>query len=308
MNSDFEVTLEGLSLESLKSLARARHVTLPSKPKREGVLAALEELRAARHWTVPDLLRGGPEQVVPQVQSAAGGQNILNLTSPQAFDTGGRGRAQRWEQYVCDFRNYLSAVGIQVEERKTAVFLHVAGSDIARLAKTLRTPTSRFEDLIRALTDALAPGSSELFENHKLGSLRHKEGESTDDFVNRLRGQAQMCRLKCRECGASYQDDRILEILLNRTHLSRLPERVFERNLKTLDEVLLLARTMETVARQAQEMRVAESRPTVHQVPKQQSARGGAVPKGKPQQHQQKQSALNTAKMWKVCGTKHPVK
>ena len=93
--------------------------------------------------------------------------------------------------------HFLSANGIDSNERKRAVFLSVIGPRIYKLLCSLVAPAKpgekTFAELVAALTQHLAPKPSEIVQRYKFHTRFRRQGESVAVFVAELRALAQTC-------------------------------------------------------------------------------------------------------------------
>jgi transposase InsO family protein len=188
-----------------------------------------------------------PTTTPPAPTSSLGG---LQLAQPGPFNVAAAGRRTRWQDFVEEVDLFLTASGAApTHSQKAALLLHCAGPDLRQLIASLdRTPRAgedTYAALLRVIKAKLSPIDTELYDRFALSSSTQRLGESTDDFLSRLRRAALLCTFTC-DCGKSHLDQRILDILLAKTTLPGLRQRVFERGLRALPDVVNLARSMET--------------------------------------------------------------
>eukprot|EP00096_Caligus_rogercresseyi_P013395 TRINITY_DN6056_c0_g1_i2.p1 TRINITY_DN6056_c0_g1~~TRINITY_DN6056_c0_g1_i2.p1 ORF type:complete len:355 (-),score=42.54 TRINITY_DN6056_c0_g1_i2:1248-2312(-) len=182
----------------------------------------------------------------------------LGVSQPPSFSLVGPRRGHRWAAWSDEFQTYVSLFGEFSPERKTALLLHCAGSEVKQWKKTLTVVPAEDEDqysaLLRAMNDAFSPVESILFERYRLGEIKQLVGEPLDDFATRLRVQARFCKLLCASCNAPCEEDALVASMIKNTTSSKFRQLVFEKRLSRLDEVLQLGRALESAEVHSQEM------------------------------------------------------
>ena len=268
--TDLGIDVSDLTADGLKKLCQAHGLETGAKVvMQQGVTQLLEarqvslaELMAGRETREDQGRTTTPASGSPTPAAAAAGAGhglVLQLTPPGTWEPGdSRDRAKRWEIYKGTFRTYITAMGNIGPAREKALFLHVAGPEVRRHLEALIVPESDDSSPLEAtwavLDAVLAPKASPIFENFRMGEMSQNRTESTDQYVSRIRRQAKFCDLKCGACGHPREDERVLEIVIRHTVVPGLRERVFERNITSLEELLKIARAMESARSQAAEM------------------------------------------------------
>ena len=303
------LTLDGLSVDSLKELCADQNLEVVAKSKAELKLMLGTFLRE-QNKTLEQLLA---PVVVQPVAAVAAAQNVplpLQLSQPPHFDMHPVGREQRWRQWLDDFVNYLDALGPNVpDQQRKALLIHCAGQPFSRFVKTIAiTPTateSRFDALVRTVTERFSPIDTHLYEQYQLGDMTQNIGDTTDDYVVRLRDQARSCDLKCPHCTESLEDWCLTNVLIRHTNVHDLRKRVFERGLRDLEPILALARSMEVANQHSQAIASSSAvnltKPQNRQTVDRDSQSGPPQFSGKPQSNP-------PPRMCKFCGQEHPLR
>ena len=111
--------------------------------------------------------------------------------------------APRWTKWKKSFEYCILAKGITNSARKRGLLLHCAGTEVQELFETLQDPGSsedagedNADEYQRALRTRDAHFSAQLdepFERHVFRNLKQEEGETVNQFITRLRRQADNC-------------------------------------------------------------------------------------------------------------------
>ena len=131
---------------------------------------------------VRTMATGGPYQ--PALQQ-------LDLNCPAHL------MGERWRKWKRSFNFYVAGQAITGSARKHSLLLHLAGPSTQDFFETLKEPTpaveDRFERTIKILDDNFKTAKNTHFERHCFRHMAPNSGETTDQFVARLRLQAQHC-------------------------------------------------------------------------------------------------------------------
>ena len=124
------LNLEHIAVSGLRIIARNLGVD-PGLLSRDQLVTAIGQARGLSAPPVGFLSKGAPvAQLAP-----APPLPFINLPPPRAFPTEEPARPKRWSAYKSTFLNYLCASGIpEYEPRALAIFVHVAGEDVSRIA------------------------------------------------------------------------------------------------------------------------------------------------------------------------------
>ena len=109
--------------------------------------------------------------------------------------------APRWKKRKKSLE-YL-AKGITHSARKKGLLLHCACTEVQELFETLQDPRSQadagednadeYQKALRTLDSHFTAQLNEPYERHVFRNLKQEEGETVDQFITRLRRQAENC-------------------------------------------------------------------------------------------------------------------
>ena len=114
-----------------------------------------------------------------------------------------------FEKWTRGVERYLAAVNITKADRKCAILLHLVGPDIADLSETLTEddPTGdSFERLKKKLTAYLSPVKNVVAERAAYHQMKMQADEEFEQFLGRLRMQAQRCGYTAAEMDRELRD------------------------------------------------------------------------------------------------------
>jgi hypothetical protein len=100
--------------------------------------------------------------------------------------------AERWEKFKCRFKIYLSAIGLRKdkdEDKKIAVFLHVAGDDAIEFLSTVEEEDDRntLEKVLTLFDKHCIPKKNVTMERYRFNIATQGSEESIQNFVTRLK-------------------------------------------------------------------------------------------------------------------------
>ena len=114
-----------------------------------------------------------------------------------------------FEKRTRGVERYLAVVNITKADRKCAILLHLVGPDIADLSETLTEddPTGdSFERLKKKLTAYLSPVKNVVAERAAYHQMKMQADEEFEQFLGRLRMQAQRCGYTAAEMDRELRD------------------------------------------------------------------------------------------------------
>ena len=160
--------------------------------------------------------------------------------------------AGRWRRWRRSFTYYLDARGTMTPTRKKALLLHTAGIQVQDIFETLSVEAQGEEDeysqAIQALDEYFLPKSNTTYERHCFRQLQQSENETVDQFVTRLRHQAELCNF------ADQKDDHIRDQFIDKCKSDVLRRQLLEKCDVTLVNALEIARAKEAAEKQAASM------------------------------------------------------
>ena len=202
------IKLASLSAEALRELAQ--DLALPTTGSKATLVQRVSELFVVKGWNCDDVSsmhqRLPASMFLPRMV-------VPCLKPPLAFDTTEEKRSQRWLDWVDDLQVFLDSHGenaLDSTQRK-CMLLHCAGPEVRRTFQSLKAVPadgeSPYDSALRTLTEFFCVRENVFFERFYLDELQPLAGESTQNFVLRLRSQARFCKLSCAECHCSFEDD-----------------------------------------------------------------------------------------------------
>ena len=149
------------------------------------------------------------------------------------------------------------AKGVVNDAQKKALLLHTAGIEVQELYETLTDPgpgagveedtATEFDKTLRTLNAYFATKLNEPYERHVFRNMAQQEGETVDQFIAKLRKQAQNCNF-------TDPDVDIRDQVIDRCRSSALRRKLLGKEDLTLKKVQEVARAMEAVDLQAKKM------------------------------------------------------
>jgi len=159
----------------------------------------------------------------------------------------------RWRRWRRAFEYYIEARGTTEPAQKKALLLHTAGINVQDIFETLTLAEAGERDdeyslAIRALDNYFLPQSNTPYERHCFRQLQQGDNEAIDQFVTRLRQQADLCNF------AEQKDDHIRDQLIDKCKSDVLRRQLLEKRDVTLANALEIARAKEAAEKQAAKM------------------------------------------------------
>ncbi|XP_062713131.1 uncharacterized protein LOC134290111 [Aedes albopictus] len=181
----------------------------------------------------------------------------LNCNILPFHETGDGPTSSRWEEWKGQFLAYLALKGVTDHEELYNALMCFGGPDVRKIAKNLEITGNILDNRYRAAMEALdnyfSPRMSLRYERYKFRQLKFNPKEKLDQFVLRLKIQAAACNFE------DQLDQMVMDQIVYATQNDdKLRAKYLEADV-TLDEMLKIGRTHETVATQVQEFR---SKPT----------------------------------------------
>ena len=106
--------------------------------------------------------------------------------------------AERWKRWAKGFDYYITASGVKDEKERIALLLNHAGPDVQeayeRLDNLANLKTSA--QVLAALDAKFAPTKNVHWARFNFLECNPEKGESTDDFVTRLKQKADSCKFE----------------------------------------------------------------------------------------------------------------
>ena len=157
----------------------------------------------------------------------------------------------RWRRWRRSFDYFLVAKGVTQPAQRKALLLHMAGVDVQDIYETLtevQGDDDEYVNAVRALDDYFQPRTNIPYERHLFRQLHQRDNESVDQFVTRLRQQADFCSFE------DQKDDNIRDQLIDKCKSAILRKQLLEKREVSLLQALEMARAKEVAERQAATM------------------------------------------------------
>jgi hypothetical protein len=152
----------------------------------------------------------------------------------------------RWEQWKARFMNLLIALditGTKKQNRQTAMLLHYAGPRVFEIYSTYGDEGDDFKAVIAKLDDYFAANTNMEFEKFNFRLIKQEKTEKFDQFVTRLRMQANACDFR-------DKDGEIKSQIICGCYSAELRRRCLREEME-LKEVMALGRSFEVSRNQA---------------------------------------------------------
>ena len=187
----------------------------------------------------------------------------IELSGIHAFDCKGdiTSVGPRWKKWRKSFQFFVEAKGIEDGKQKKALLLHCAGVDVQEIFEALdvssvgsssKDEIDEYEIALKLLDAYFAPKANVPYERHVFRQMKQRDSETVDQFIVRLRHQAENC---------SFGDDfneQIRDQVIDKCKSSALRKKLLEKgqDLK-LEDVQQMARAMEVVEIQSKNMELS---------------------------------------------------
>jgi len=155
------------------------------------------------------------------------------------------------------------------------LLLHCAGPEVQELFETLQDPgpaaegenvADEFQKALRTLDAHFSAQINEPYERHVFRNLKQEEGETVDQFITRLRRQAE-------NCNWDNADEPIRDQVIDKCKSAELRRKLLLKGTHlTLGKVQEIARSFEAVEIQLKAMKGAEEDQQVNRIEKRETA------------------------------------
>ena len=177
--------------------------------------------------------------------------------------------APRWKKWKDSFEYYIIAKEITNSARKKGLLLHCP--EAQELFETVQDPgpaaegenvADEFQKALRTLDAHFSAQINEPYERHVFRNLKQEEGETVDQFITRLRRQAE-------NCNWDNADEPIRDQVIDKCKLAELRRKLLLKGTHlTLGKVQEIARSFEAVEIQLKAMKGAEEDQQVNRIEK----------------------------------------
>ncbi|MES9903104.1 MAG: hypothetical protein ABW168_10515 [Sedimenticola sp.] len=136
------------------------------------------------------------------------------------------------------FDYYIKAAGVNKDEQKRALLLHIAGPEIQDVFETFDDQGSTFTDAAAQLSTYFAPKKTISYERHVFHQEKQHDEETIDNYIVRLSKLAISCEFP-------DKNDMVRDQVVNTCKSSHLRRKFLEQPELTLDKVQSIARTFD---------------------------------------------------------------
>ena len=164
----------------------------------------------------------------------------------------------RWKRWKTAFQFFAEGKGVKDAKQKRSLLLHSAGMDVQEIYATLTDPgppagtsdsANVYEKALRTLDAHFAPQVNVPFERHIFRQMYQEESENVDQFVTRLKRQAENCMFE------KHREEQIRDQVIDKCRSSKLRRKLLEKGQAlTLNKALSMARSSEGADLQARKM------------------------------------------------------
>ncbi|XP_033758102.1 uncharacterized protein K02A2.6-like [Pecten maximus] len=179
---------------------------------------------------------------------------------------------QTWDRWLRSFELFAVGKGVKDKDQKKALLLHCAGNEVQDIFFTLPPGTGDdvYVQTVNALDTYFKGKVNVPYERYCFRKL-NQEDESIEQFIVRLKQQAQLCNF-------DKLDDEIRDQIIEKCKSHKLRTRLLEQGQDlTLDQLRTIALTLETSQSQARKMENPQTSTistSVHSI--QQAKQGGS--------------------------------
>ena len=161
-------------------------------------------------------------------------------------------KEEEWPQYVERLGHYFVANGVDVNEKKRAIFLTLVGPKTYKLLRSLihpATPNDKsYAELVEALTKHFKPTPSEIVQRFRFNTRSRKPGETVAQYVSELRALAEYCNF------GDTLETMLRDRLVCGVNDEKIQNRLLSESGLTYQKALGLAQSLETAAQNLKEL------------------------------------------------------
>lgn len=176
---------------------------------------------------------------------------ILRSMGPPPFNFKKGSAAVEWKNWLRGFEIFADASNISNGSKKNWL-LHYGGPKVQSVyfntpsisdkKKQKKSARAEYRRTVDKLTDHFAPKQNQTYERHIFRNMSQRKNERIDEFVMRLRVQAERCEFGRRT------EENIMDQVTTSCDSIKLRRKILERNHKSLESVLKLCRIHESVS------------------------------------------------------------
>ena len=158
---------------------------------------------------------------------------------------------ERWRKWKRALNFYIDGQAITDSGQKHSLLLHFAGPAVQDIFETLTEPDpaveDRFDRTVAMLDAHFKVDKNVPFERHRFRQMTPNAGETSDQFISRLRQQAQHC---------DFQDlnDQLRDQLVEKINPPSLRRKLLEQQNIKLVDALKITRAWEAADQQSRQI------------------------------------------------------
>jgi hypothetical protein len=169
----------------------------------------------------------------------------MDMYSIQQFNTEDEGISDRWEEWSKQLTRILRIKKVTDQSLKIEHLLLCGGQGIERIYNEIKTNNDTYEDLVEKIKAHFNPEINHNVNIFNFRQIKQRDGETFDEFVTRLREQANTCGYD----DAAYNREMVHQIILNCSCMKLKEEALGDRNI-TLPDLIKLGRRKELIKNQ----------------------------------------------------------
>lgn len=172
------------------------------------------------------------------------------LRQPEEFDLEASDQANEWRMWRDCYEIYEIACGVDKKENKIrrATLLHCLGSSVQRIFQALPGEKGTYEQTLAVLAAYFTPKKNVVAERYRFRKRKQEFNETIDQYATALRDLAKSCAFR------DIEEEMIRDQIVEKCASNTLREKLLAQDELTLDKVLKMARTYETVRQEAKAM------------------------------------------------------
>lgn len=178
----------------------------------------------------------------------------IDLNSVPKFEAHGDPThlGQTWKRWFRSFELFVAGKGVTDKDQKKALLLHCAGIEVQDIFYTLADEGAAEDDIYQKAVKTLDKhfiGKVNIpYERYSFRAMRQEENETVDQYIVRLRQKGVLCSF-------TDLDEQIRDQVIEKCRSHKLRVKLLEKGeTLTLDQLRMIAKTMESVNEQAKQM------------------------------------------------------
>lgn len=100
---------------------------------------------------------------------------------------------ENFTTWIGRFENYLVGINVNINARKKALLLHLAGEPVYQIYQTIKNDDDCYDDAKNKLMEYFVPIKHVQYSIYQFRSAQQAKNETLDQYVTRLRHLAKSC-------------------------------------------------------------------------------------------------------------------